>query len=368
MADLRTDVNVIKTFNVGLLVTMCILYMMGLMTVYSASRGAGLGDLYKTQLMWFGIGLAVTLVILFVDTQVFEKLAYPFYGVCLALLAAVLVVGNIGGGSQRWLRIGPFNLQPSEIAKLGIVLTLAKYFSDEKEGPPYTLKRLLIPAALVSPMFLLILKQPDLGTAGLLSLVAASMIFFLRVHWKSIAIVALIGAVIVPIAYEFVLHDYQRDRVKTFLNPGRDARGSGYNALQCKIAVGSGKGFGKGWLQGTQSQLNFIPEQHTDFIFSVFAEERGFMGSVVLLILYGTYCFFALRTVARARDKFQMLLAFGVTAIVFWHVFINIGMVIGVLPIVGVGLPFFSYGGSMLLTFMTSTAILLNLSRKRYIF
>jgi rod shape determining protein RodA len=368
MAELRTDVNVIKTFNVGLLVTMGVLFLMGLATVYSASRGAGLDNLYKTQLMWFGISLVVGTVILFVDSQVFEKLAYPFYGFCLILLAAVLVVGDIGGGSQRWLKLGPVNLQPSEIAKLSIVMTLAKFFSDEKEGPPYTLKRLIVPGLVIAPMFLLILKQPDLGTAGVLFLVGGSMIFFLRVHWKSIAIVALIGAVIVPIAYEFVLHDYQRERVKTFINPGRDARGSGYNALQCKIAVGSGKAFGKGWQQGTQSQLNFIPEQHTDFIFSVFAEERGFLGSIVLLTLYGTYCFFALRTVARARDKFQMLLAFGVTAIVFWHVFINIGMVIGLLPIVGVGLPFFSYGGSMLLTFMTSTAILLNLSRKRYIF
>jgi rod shape determining protein RodA len=174
--------------------------------------------------------------------------------------------------------------------------------------------------------------------------------------------------VTIPIAYKYVLHDYQRERVHTFLDPGRNPRGTGYNALQCKIAVGSGQIAGRGFLKGTQSQLNFIPEQHTDFIFSVFAEERGFLGALVLLAAYYSYIFFALRTVSRARSKYEMLVAFGFAALMFWHVFINIGMVSGILPIVGVTLPFFSYGGSSLLTFMVSTAILLNISRKRYIF
>jgi len=181
-------------------------------------------------------------------------------------------------------------------------------------------------------------------------------------------VVVLLSLIIVPITYKFVLREYQRDRVKTFLDPGRDPRGSGYNSIQCRIAVGSGKVAGKGYLKGTQSLLNFIPEQHSDFIFSVYAEERGFLGGVVLLILYFFYCYFGLRTVGRARAKFEMLLGVGLTAILFWHVFINIGMVIGILPIVGVTLPFFSYGGTSLITFMIITGLLLNLSRKRYIF
>ncbi len=310
----------------------------------------------------------ISLILIFLDSHIFEKVAYLGYGICLVLLSLVLVFGKIGGGSQRWIGFAGFHIQPSEFAKIAIVFTLAKYFRDDADGPPYTLRTLLIPGLLIAPFFILILLQPDLGTAGVLFLVAASIILFLGVHWKSVLIVICLGAVTVPIAYKFVLRDYQRQRVLTFLDPGRDARGSGYNALQCKIAVGSGKVFGKGYLKGTQAQLNFIPEQHTDFIFSVFAEERGFVGVFVLLCFYVCYCFFGLRSVGRARDKFEMMLAFGLTAIVFWHAFINIGMVSGILPIVGVGLPFFSYGGSSLLTFMIATALLLNISRKRYIF
>lgn len=363
------ETNVIKTFNVGLIVTMFTLFTLGIITLISATKGPGIHNLYKTQLMWFGMGLVISLVLVFIDSQILEKVAYLGYGICLVLLGLVLVIGKVGGGSQRWIGFGGIHIQPSEFAKIAIVFTMAKYFRDETTGgPPYTLKKLVIPGLLIAPFFILILLQPDLGTAGVLFLVASSIILFMGVDWKSLAIVALIGIITVPVAYRFVLRDYQRDRVKTFLDPGRDARGSGYNALQCKIAVGSGKIFGKGYLKGTQAQLNFIPEQHTDFIFSVFSEERGFVGVVLLLMLYISYCFFALRTVARARDKFEMLLAFGLTAIIFWHAFINIGMVSGILPIVGVGLPFFSYGGSSLLTFMIATALLLNLGRKKYIF
>lgn len=368
MVDFKADINVIKTFNLGLLLTMLALYASGVVTLYSATLGPGLVGLYKAQLMWFGIGFFFGLIILFVDSQILEKVAYPIYGLCLILLILVLVMGDVGGGAQRWLSFGPVRLQPSEFAKVAVVFALAKYFSDDKENPPYTLKRLIIPGLIIAPLFILIVTQPDLGTAGIVVLVAGSMTFFLKVHWKSLLIVFIIGLITVPVAYKFVLHDYQRERLKTFINPGRDARGSGYNALQCKIAVGSGEMFGKGYLKGTQAQLNFIPEQHTDFIFSVFAEERGFVGAVVLIILYSMYCFFALRTVSRAREKFEMLLAFGLTAIVFWHVIFNLGMVVGLLPIVGVGLPFYSYGGSMLVMFMIITALILNLSRKRYIF
>jgi len=363
----QSDSGVIKTFNVGLFVSMMLTFLLGIVTLYSACKGQG-SDSYKTQLIWFGMGLGIILVTLFFDSHLFERVAYPFYAVCMILLTLVLFIGRVGGGSQRWIDLKVFHLQPSEIAKLAIVFTLAKYFSDDRYPPPYTLKRLIIPGLLVAPFFLLILLQPDLGTAGVLFLVAASMVFFLKIHWKSLLTVIVVALIAVPLAYQFVLRDYQRERVKTFLNPGRDARGSGYNALQCKIAVGSGKTFGKGFLKGTQSKGDFIPEQTTDFIFSVFSEERGFFGAMVLLCLYWSFLFYSLRTVARARGKFEMLLAFGLTCIIFWHIFINIGMVIGILPIVGVGLPFFSYGGSSMLTFMIATALLLNLSRKKYIF
>jgi len=368
MTLIRSDSNVIRTFNLGLILSMFLLFALGLATLYSATKGPGLGGLYKAQALWFAIGLIIGTALVFIDSQVLEKLAYPAYATCLLLLGLVLAIGRVGGGSQRWLDLKIFHLQPSEIAKVALVFTLAKYFADDREGGAYTLRRLVVPGLLVAPYFVLVLLQPDLGTAGIMFLIAASMVFFLGVHWKSLVIVAVVAMVTGPLAYRYVLRDYQRERVKTFLDPGRDARGSGYNALQCRIAVGSGQITGKGYLKGTQAQLNFIPEQHTDFIFSVFAEERGFLGGIFLLALYFTYCFFALRTVARARGKFEMCLAFGLTTIIFWHFFINLGMVTGVLPIVGVGLPFFSYGGSSLLTFMVATALLLNLGRKKYIF
>lgn len=366
MRALFKDPDVIRTFNVGLIITLFLLVGLGLMTLYSATKGPG--SLHRSQLFWFLISLSIGVILIFIDTPLLEKLAYVSYAACLLLLSLVLMIGKIGGGAQRWIGLGGIHIQPSEFSKIAIAFTLAKYFSDDRGGAPYTLKRLVVPLIIVLPFFILTLLQPDLGTAGVLLLIATSIFIFVGVDWRSIIIVGVISVITVPVAYRFVLHDYQRERVKTFLDPGRDAQGSGYNALQSRIAVGSGKFFGKGYLQGTQSQLNFIPEQHTDFIFSVFAEEWGFVGAGVLLLLYSFYIFFALRTVIRARDKFESFLAFGLTCVLFWQVFINLGMVSGILPIVGVGLPFFSYGGSSLVTFVVSTALLLNLGRKRYIF
>lgn len=361
--------STIRTFNIGLIISTFLLFVLGILTLYSATKGPGIQQIYRAQLLWFAVGSLIVAPLVFIDSQLLRKVAYPIYTVCLMMLVLVLLVGQVGGGAQRWLRLGFFPaVQPSEFAKIGIILALARYFSEEKKGGPYTLKRLLAPGFLVLPHFVLILKQPDIGTAGILFLSAASIVLFLRVDWRSLVIVAISVLIVVPIAYKFVLRDYQRQRVITFLDPGKDPRGSGYNALQCRIAVGAGKIVGKGFLKGTQAQLNFIPEQHTDFIFSVFAEERGFVGGVALLILYGCYLFFAFRSVGRARDKFEMLLATGCASLMFWHVFINIGMVIGVLPIVGVTLPFFSYGGSSLLTFIVITALLLNIGRKKFIF
>lgn len=361
--------STIRTFNVGLIVATLLVFGLGVITLYSATKGPGIAHIYRAQLLWFSVGSLLVLPLVFVDSQILQKFSYPIYGACLILLVAVLIVGQTGGGAQRWLRIGFLPaIQPSEFAKVAILFALAKYFTDERKGGPYTLKRLLIPSLLVAPLFVLILLQPDIGTAGILFLGAGSIVLFLRVHYRSILIVCVSVLILCPFAYRFVLRDYQRQRVITFLDPGRDPRGSGYNAIQCRIAVGGGKIVGKGFLKGTQAQLNFVPEQHTDFIFSVYAEERGFVGGLLLLFLYGVYLFFAFRSVGRARDKFEMLLATGCAALMFWHVFINIGMVIGVLPIVGVTLPFFSYGGSSLITFLILTALLLNIGRKKYIF
>jgi len=366
---LKTDSpEVMRSVNIGLVVSTLLIVALGLTTLFSASRGAGLQSLTKLQAIYFGVGCLIVSGLIFLHSDILKKLAYPAYLSCLILLALVLVVGHVGNGSQRWINLGVFRLQPSEFAKIAIILALARYFSEEKLGGPYSLKRLMLPALLIIPYFLLIKKQPDMGTAGIVFLTAASMILFIGVEWKSIFLVLMVALISIPLAYKYVLHDYQRNRVRTFLNPTSDPKATGYNALQCRIAVGSGKWFGKGYLEGTQAQLNFIPEQHTDFIFSVFAEERGFLGALLLLGLYASYLFFSVRAILRARDKFELLVAVGLTAVMFWHVFINIGMVIGVLPIVGVTLPFFSYGGSSMMMFMICTALLLNISRKKYIF
>ncbi len=368
MEKLERDVNIIKTFNIGLASSAFLLFITGIFTLYSATHTPELSNLYKSQLLWFVIGLSIGVPLLFINFQIIEKFVYPIYAISIITLILVLFIGDTGGGAQRWLKLGFIRFQPSEFSKIALALALAKYFTYEKKGSPYNLRRLILPMFFVLPPFGLVLLQPDLGTAGILFLIFASVVFFLKVHWKSLVIVGIALLICLPIGYKFVLHDYQRERIKTFLDPGRDAQGSGYNSLQCKIAVGSGKFWGKGFLKGTQSQLNFIPEHHTDFIFSVLAEEFGFLGGVIILTFFGLYFFFSLRTVARAREKFEMLSAIGLTSIVFWHAIINISMVIGIVPIVGVGLPFFSYGGSSLIMFTITTCLLLNIGRKRFIF
>jgi len=369
MTNLETDTQrAIRYFNIELVLTMLAIFTVGMFTLYSATAGPGIQSLVKTQGIRFGIGVLISLPLIFIDPQVIKRFSYVIYGGTLFLLVAVLIIGKVGGGSQRWLFLGPLQLQPSELAKVAIVIVFARYFSEYRFNPPYSLKQLLVPMVWLVPGFVLILVQPDVGTAGVYLFGAASILLFMGIQFRSLLIVLMISLITVPLAYNFVLKDYQRQRVKTFLNPGSDPRGSGYNSLQCRIAVGSGKVMGKGYMKGTQAQLNFIPEQHTDFIFSVFAEEHGFVGGIILLFLFYLYCYYALKTVSRGRDKFEVLLAFGLMAIFFWHVFINLGMVVGILPIVGVTLPFVSHGGTSLVTFMMTTALILNLSRKRFIF
>ncbi len=360
--------KVIRSFNIELVVTVFGLFMIGLFTLYSATEAQGAHALVKSQIFRFLFGLLLGAGLIFVDSQILYRFSYLFYAITLVLLVLVLVAGHSGGGSQRWIGFGPVRIQPSELAKIGAVFLFARYFADDKKPPPYTLQRLLVPGLLIAPAAALILIQPDLGTCGILCLTAGSMVLFLGVDWKSWVIIGLIAAIALPLGYTYGLKEYQRNRVRTFMNPAGDPRGTGYNAIQSKIAVGSGRVMGKGYLKGTQARLNFIPEQHTDFIFSVLAEERGFVGSLILIILYFLYCMFALRTVTRARDQFEILLAFGLTSIMFWHVFVNLGMVVGLLPIVGVTLPFMSFGGSSILTFLLITGLILNISRKRYIF
>jgi rod shape determining protein RodA len=271
-------------------------------------------------------------------------------------------------GARRWLTIGPLNLQPSELAKIAVALALARWFhldaGKRKDG--YGLLSLVVPAGITLVPALLVLKQPDLGTALIVVAVGATTILFARVRWKALVTVVVVVAVGAVFAYPH-LKPYQKRRVETYLDPEGDVLGAGYHATQSMIAVGSGQGAGKGWGQGTQTLLSFLPEQHTDFIFSVWAEEHGFVGCLLLLALYHALVVSALGIAGNARDRFGHYLAVGISGMLFWHVFINMGMVMGIVPVVGVTLPLMSYGGSSIVAVMIGIGLLNNVGMRRFV-
>ena len=359
----------LSDFDFALFFVTLIICTISLINLYSATLGGtALFQRFSSQLLWMVIGLVVMLLVTLVDYRILERFVYPIYAILILLLVFVLLFGVVENGSRRWLNFGFMRLQPSELMKIGIVLVFSKFFHEQAQSAGYGLKDLAIPFALLGLPLVLILVQPDLGTALLLGMIGVSLILFIKVKLKTLLTLMFLGAVSIPIAWNFVLKDYQKDRVLTFLTPERDPRGKGFHALQSRIAVGSGQFLGKGYRKGTQSQLNFLPEQRTDFIFSVFAEEHGFKGSVVILGLYLWLIFLGIRASRRAKDKFGALIAFGLTSIFFWHSFINMGMVMGILPIVGVTLPLMSYGGSSLLTSFICIGLLINVSLRRFIF
>ena len=358
-----------KKFNWSLLALEVILFGIGIWNLISATgvQDKSLG-LYKSQLLWFGIGMCVTVVILLLHYSIFSRLAYVIYFANLLLLGLVLILGKSTLGAKRWIGIGAFKIQPSEFMKLSIVICLAKYFELDQTVGGYRMKDLVLPTLLVGIPCGLIMLQPDLGTALIVLLTFVSMMLFIRIQPKTMAIIAICAATSMPLAYKFGLKPYQRQRLISFLDPAADPKGSGYNSIQSMIAVGSGQVFGKGYRQGTQSQLNFLPEHHTDFIFSVFSEEHGFVGCILLLMIYFIFMINGLSVAYQSNDKFGVLLALGIMTIFFWHIFINMGMVMGLLPIVGVPLPFLSYGGSSLITSILSVAILTNIANKKFMF
>ncbi|HPK53176.1 MAG TPA: rod shape-determining protein RodA, partial [Smithellaceae bacterium] len=317
-------------------------------------------------IQWVLLGSFFMLGVFLIDYRIINAGAYLIYAVSIALLVVVFFYGYTTHGSQRWISLGGFSFQPSELMKLTIILALARYFDDHKSNEPYTLKELFIPFLIVLLPFVLILRQPDLGTALIIMIIFASLIFFIGVNWKSVA-VALAGCLLLlPIGWHF-LKSYQKDRLITFLNPENDPLGAGYHIIQSIIAVGSGGIFGKGFLKGSQTQLKFLPEQQTDFVFSVFAEEWGFIGAIFLISLFLSLIFWGLKIALHSKDLLGTLIAFGITVLIAWEVFINIGMVLGILPVVGIPLPFFSYGGSAMIVLMTSIGFLMNVSVRRFI-
>ncbi|HEX2228907.1 MAG TPA: rod shape-determining protein RodA [Candidatus Binatia bacterium] len=367
---MQIDRRLISHFDWTLFLLTLGFVLMGAVTIHSANYDIAAqhaGALPARQMLWLGFGIIIMLAAFALDYHYVDRLAYPFYGAILLMLLLVMFVGHSGGGSQRWINLGFFRLQPSEPAKVAIVLVMAKYFQHDEPRGGYCLRDLWVPFALAAPLIFLTLVQPDLGTAIILGLVFISMILMGGLRLKSFLYLAGAGLAFLPIGWH-LLWPYQQQRVLTFLDPNRDPLGAGYHVIQSQIAIGSGELFGKGYMQGTQNRLDFLPAQHTDFIFAVFSEEWGFAGCVVLLAAYFGLIVYGLKLVERAKDRFGALLVFGMLTIIFWHVIINVAMVMGVLPVVGVPLPLFSYGGSALATMMFAVGLMINVSMRRYVF
>lgn len=360
-----------KRIDLNLVLVIIALNIIGLINLYSATHGAQSKDinrLFLSQIGFLSVGWTVFLVTTFLDYRFFCRLAYVFYGVNLIFIGLTDIFGRVTYGAQRWLDLGFFKYQPSETMKLVIILLLAKVLSSKERGPGLSLKELFFPFFLMLIPFGLVAKQPDLGTALMIIIIGMSMVLFVGVR-RYLIVTAILGALIsVPMLWKFGLKDYQKNRILTFVDPGRDPRGAGYNSIQSKIAVGSGKLLGKGFRKGTQSQLEFLPERHTDFIFSVLSEEHGFFGSITVVSLFAILMLLGTRIISQAGDKMGALVTLGVLAMVFWHMFINIGMVIGLLPIVGIPLPLLSYGGSSLLTTMFGLGLVSSVAMRRYLF
>ncbi|MFZ0889883.1 MAG: rod shape-determining protein RodA [Candidatus Binataceae bacterium] len=354
--------------GIGLLSVVSASYV-GTAAVGTAARGLhrALHPLVIRQLMWVAGGLVAMLVAVLFDYRALSRYAYPFYVVAVGLLAVVSVAGHATGGARRWIDLGLFKLEPSEVAKLALVLVMVRYLREDPPKGGLRLHQLLIPGIMMAVPVALVLKQPDLGTALILVLVTATLIFVGGLNLRTLLALALAAMLAAPAGWHY-LKPYQRTRLVSFVNPQSDPLGSGYHVIQSKIAIGSGGAWGKGFLKGTQARLNFLPEQSTDFIFSVFAEEFGFAGSMLLLALYAALVARGAWIARHARDRFGAMLAMGITAIVFWQVAINIGMASGVLPVVGLTLPLVSYGGSSLIALMAAMGVLISINTRRYLF
>jgi len=364
----RIDRRFFQNFDWILLLLLLAVACMALMNLYSASYPPspyGISPFLK-QCYLFLFGAMGILFILFFDYRELHFWNYPFYAIIIILLLIVLFAGNSAGGAQRWINLGFFKLQPSELAKLMMVVTLASYYSRKEQSEGYGLRDMVTPVLLTLLPFMLILKQPDLGTALMLIIVFVSMTVFAKLRWQTYGVGVILGSGAAIFAWFYLLRDYQKQRIETLLNPSKDPMGQGYQILQSKIAVGSGGIGGKGYMEGTQGHLHFLPERHTDFAFSVWGEEWGFVGSMVFLGVYFSMLFWGLYVAMTARDRFGVFLSFGVVMLIFWQAVINLLMILGFLPVVGIPLPLVSYGGSSLLTTLLALGLLMNIRMRRF--
>jgi rod shape determining protein RodA len=338
-----------------------ILMTLGLVNLYSASLGlphfwAQIRNLTVVLIAFITVGW-------FIPVRRVNSLALVLYAFICVLLLLVDVLGRVAGGAQRWISLGFISFQPSEFAKLTTIILVANYFHRNRSTLPYRLKDLWPLGMLVGIIFVLIFTQPDFGTAGVCLIIAVCQLAFIRIDMRTIWLVLSAVPIVGAFGWSFLLMDYQKRRVLNLLNPELDPQNTGYHAMQSLIAIGSGNLFGKGYMQGTQTQLRFLPERHTDFIFAVFAEEHGFWGSTLVFLLFAALAYVALDVAKHARDTFSGLLAVGICSLIFIEFIINVAMVLGLFPVVGIPLPFFSYGSSSLLTICVGLGLLISIER-----
>ncbi len=348
-----------------LLATAMLLAVVGLATVHSASSELA-SDYFPRQAVWVGLGLIAFAAMLGIDYQTLSKFSVPIYVAGVLALTAVLFLGAVRGGARSWFGFGSFGLQPSEFAKLSTTLLLARYLAGTNRRYLQLGQIALASGIVLLPMSLVVLER-DLGSALMFLPVLAGMLFVAGVRWQLLVAALLLGLLLGALVWNFALLDYQKERVLTFLDPERDPLGAGYQLRQSKIAVGSGQIAGRGYMQGTQSQLRFLPARHTDFIFAVLAEEWGFLGVVGVLLLYAMYILNGAQVAIRARDRTSVFLVVGLLAAFGFHVLYNTAMVVGLLPITGIPLPFLSYGGSFTLASFISVGLILGVDLRRYV-
>jgi rod shape determining protein RodA len=366
------DRRLIKNFDWVTLLLIVSLTMIGILSIYSATRPmAGMSvhaDFYVRQLVWLMLSMVALLIVTAFDYSWLRRIAYPLYGVGIMMLVTVLFMGKTTMGAQRWLNVGLFSFQPSEFFRIIFIIAFSTYLAHlgrEKDGN-IPVKGLVMFG--IAPLILLV-KQPDLGTAIMLMSLFTVLVVTRGINKRIAATIIVIGLLALPFVGEIFwdgLKDYQKNRIVAFIDPEVDPSGIGYHINQSKIAIGSGEFIGKGYLNGTQGPLRFLPEKHTDFIFSVFAEEWGFVGCLILLSIYFALFMRGLDTAAKAKDHIGRLMAIGVTGMFFVYFVVNIGMTLGMMPVVGIPLPFFSYGGTSLLSNFIAAGILINIRMRRY--
>jgi rod shape determining protein RodA len=361
------DRKLISNFSWWFLFMVLFLSAVGVLVIYSANHGRPeeyFRSLYIKQIYWILYGLVALCIALIVDYRVLSRHAYLIYFITLMGLVYVLIYGTVISGSRRWIHIGSVSIQISEFAKIALIIVLAKYFESGKVQGKFQFRDLVIPFLLTAIIGGLIVVQPDLGTTMIIFFIFLIFLTAIEFNYRTLLKLFALGTLLTPFLW-FVLKDYQKTRVFTLFNPELDPLGAGYHTIQSKIAIGSGELWGKGLFGGTQSRLNFLPEKHTDFIFSVFAEETGFAGVLVLLTIYLVIIMKGLHIAFRAADRFGLFMALGLIGSIAFYVIFNIGMTMGLFPVTGVPLPLMSYGGSALVTNFFAIGLLLNIEMRR---